>query len=417
MDQTEKKLRHRAVDLFEESKVLKRDIIKDGKASVENLVTEKTDIINKLENLKVIVKLETTDEMNAVVTYKIEQSKAKAIGGNESDSDNLSNERPSTSGLPKNPNRWTMPISMFSTSKIIIHENLLISTNSLGIQNTSKMSDKKLALKNSPNPARNNLEDLQTKTTSRTERIKRKLLKVPEDQTFVTDFFPYLDEFKENCMNIKILDIQKSESSGVNSLLELLAKTATINNNEKSKGNRYETSLKKFCCYLFLIGERMLYDTLYSNLNGAIPAISTIPREVTKNNNIEEGTPGMKELRKSLQKLKLPQIVWLSKDRTRINGRATSVQEIKRQFEDEVVANYACVLVAQPLKKSSSSFCYSVYGTNNKFKSEDVLRRRKTTLTMAENQEIKILGTSSDRDNRLLKTMKYVTKLSIAKNP
>ncbi|KAF5290199.1 hypothetical protein FQR65_LT11633 [Abscondita terminalis] len=64
MDQTEKKLRHTAVDLFEESKALKRDIIKYAKGSAENLGTEKTDIINKLENLKVIVEDSKTELQN-----------------------------------------------------------------------------------------------------------------------------------------------------------------------------------------------------------------------------------------------------------------------------------------------------------------------------------------------------------------
>lgn len=69
-------------------------------------------------------------------------------------------------------------------------------------------------------------------------------------------------------------------------------------------------------------------------------------------------------------------------------------------------------MVAQPLVEKSPPFCYCLFGSDNKFTADHVLRRWRTTLKMAEEQQIQVLGMSSDGDSRLLKVMKYITKLS-----
>jgi len=51
------------------------------------------------------------------------------------------------------------------------------------------------------------------------------------------------------------------------------------------------------------------------------------------------------------------------------------------------------------------SFCLSIYGTDSQFSYEDVMKRWEVMNSLAAQEEIDILGFSSDGDPRLLKAM------------
>jgi len=63
--------------------------------------------------------------------------------------------------------------------------------------------------------------------------------------------------------------------------------------------------------------------------------------------------------------------------------------------------------MAQPSVPGAPSFCISIFGTNNQFSFTDVISRWEKMIEMATNQNIHILGFSSDGDPRLLKAMQY----------
>jgi hypothetical protein len=69
--------------------------------------------------------------------------------------------------------------------------------------------------------------------------------------------------------------------------------------------------------------------------------------------------------------------------------------------------------MAQPMEPNAPSFCLSVFGTNNKFSADTVLARWKTITDVLKQQNIEILGVSSDGDSRLLKAMKIASGLSV----
>ncbi|CAG9814094.1 unnamed protein product [Phaedon cochleariae] len=221
-------------------------------------------------------------------------------------------------------------------------------------------------------------------------------------------------------------------------LLELFKSTVIRNeSNINSKQNRYDQHLKEFSTYLYLIGGNLLYQTLYSNMNGAMPSITTVRRQIERTSKtFNEGEFRFRELKQFLVSRNLPLCVWISEDATKIIERidysprnnknvgfvlpikedglintaffkATSYQEIKRQFSEETVSTYAYVIMAQPLQNNCPSFCLSVFGTDNKFSSEHVRKRWHTMKEYAQKKYgIHILGFSSDGDPRLLKCMR-----------
>ncbi|KAL4126815.1 hypothetical protein QTP88_011024 [Uroleucon formosanum] len=63
--------------------------------------------------------------------------------------------------------------------------------------------------------------------------------------------------------------------------------------------------------------------------------------------------------------------------------------------------------MAQPSLPGALSFCISIFGTNNHFSFTDVNNRWEKMIQMASNQNIHVLGFSSDGDPRLLKAMLY----------
>lgn len=83
----------------------------------------------------------------------------------------------------------------------------------------------------------------------------------------------------------------------------------------------------------------------------------------------------------------------------------TSATTIVNFFQKNDKANYTYVIMAKPLQDTSSAFCLSIYGTNNKFTSEDVINRWNVMQKLTSEVDIKILGFSSDGDTRLLKAM------------
>lgn len=154
----------------------------------------------------------------------------------------------------------------------------------------------------------------------------------------------------------------------------------------KSQRNKFTDPLKRFSLYLFIIGGRLLYESLYANLKNILPSITTINRLFDESNNIQEGILRFAELKAFLQKRNYPTKVFISEDQTAIVKRiqydpksnkmvgfvvpsckesgfplmglykVTSFKEIERAFREENVANNAYVYMAQPLVTNAPAF-------------------------------------------------------------
>lgn len=271
------------------------------------------------------------------------------------------------------------------------------------------------------------------------------------DQPLISNFYPILDKvsklLKEN-ENLKqmLLDNINNHNNytgikvskqieNMPILLKHLFKSSTANSDRKSNANIYDDTIKKFSLYLFFVGGRHLYQTLCNNMPNSIPSISSLFRYFGKTQKISEGCFRFMELRKFLDDRDLPLYVWLSEDGTRITGRieydnednklvgfvlplkngcpkmdtfvVTSVKSVLDAFKTATKSKYAYCIMAQPSVPSSPSFCVSIFGTDNCFSFEDVINRWDKMIEMANNQNIHILGFSSDGDPRLLKAMQY----------
>lgn len=176
------------------------------------------------------------------------------------------------------------------------------------------------------------------------------------------------------------------------------------NNRRHKQGRRYDDDIKKFAAHVFIVGGRLNYETLSANL--PLPSISTVSRVLhNEYPQLVEGKLRAKELKTYLLANGHPMHVWLSEDGTRISGKvqydATTNQlvgivqnldantglpvpaqldvntaaDIANHFAKGKISNYAYVVMAQPITSNASPFCLCIFGTDNIFKTDDVLRR------------------------------------------
>lgn len=219
-----------------------------------------------------------------------------------------------------------------------------------------------------------------------------------------------------------------------------------IRNKDRHKNfKRYSDTIKYFFLYIYLIGGRLCYETLSQNL--PIPTIGSINRYLQiEKPEIVEGKLRVEELNNYLEQLGVEKTVWLSEDATGIVSKveyhpatnqiigfvlplnchgmpialtymADSAERIKEYMINNIPRSKLVYLIlAQPMKENTPPFILSIFGTDNKFSTEDVLKRWKYTNTELMKFGIKVLGVSSDGDTRLLRGMKINTQLGSVNN-
>lgn len=111
------------------------------------------------------------------------------------------------------------------------------------------------------------------------------------------------------------------ESTNYSYVLNCLFTAARQQNAAKGKtGHRHQSTIKDFACYIFMLGGRLCYETLYMNL--PLPSPTTVGRYLHDYGpQIVEGVMRCSQLKKYLEDRLLPMTVWVSEDGTRITGR------------------------------------------------------------------------------------------------
>lgn len=288
---------------------------------------------------------------------------------------------------------------------------------------------------------------------SRPERERRKRELSVSNQPLITNFFNIVEAINSTIDNINMSTITDCINETVNNcelrstksstetltkskFFEILVDVATKNFSGNSKVNSYDEQLKTFSLYLFYSGGKLLYETLQANLKHILPSLSTLYRfrRNLQMGQIEEGEFNFKGLSTYLEERNLPRIVWVSEDATRINDKieydsktnkvlgfvlplqngmpnssaylARNADQMKYYFNNASKAEYAYVVMAQPLDSKTPAFCLAVFGTDNKFTNLDVSQRWHKMRELASANNIELLGFSSDGDTRLLKAMK-----------
>lgn len=224
--------------------------------------------------------------------------------------------------------------------------------------------------------------------------------------------------------------------------LNRLLANAVRNANRKKEGHRYDDTDKLFASYLRMIIGPMAYETLYRNLEGALPSLSSANRYIRASNcHMTEGILRCEELCVYLKQRKQPPIVSLSEDGTRIDGKiqydstsnqlvgfvlptnteigmpipfafpAKNAMEIINHFLNEnAVSSFLNVIMAQPLG-GAPPFCLLLYGSDNKYTASDVKNRWKCITAELNKLGISVLTIASDSDPKYNSAMRELSTI------
>lgn len=215
------------------------------------------------------------------------------------------------------------------------------------------------------------------------------------------------------------------------------------NINRSSPGYRHSDELKFYAAYIRMLSGKLAYETLKANASRSLPSLRTVDRFIAKaQSNVIEGGLRTEELLQYLTAQKLPKIVALSEDATRITNRiqydhhtnqligfvlplgengmpiigfnkASSAAEIEKCFYDietgreKKQACYLNVVMAQPLAVGIPAFCLLIFGSDAKYTSMDVDKRWAFISDELKKKGITVATFASDSDpkfNAIIKT-------------
>lgn len=237
-------------------------------------------------------------------------------------------------------------------------------------------------------------------------------------------------------------DTIKNTETKAQFLLNRLLANAVRNANRKKEGHRYDDTDKLFASYLRMLIGPMAYETLYRNLEGALPSLSSANRYIRASNcHMTEGILRGDELCVYLKQRKQPLIVSLSEDATRIVGKvqydstsnqligfvlpintkdampipfaypARNATEIIDHFlNGNAVSSFLNVLMAQPLD-GAPPFCLLLYGSDSKYTASDVKKRWEYVTQELNSLGITVLTFASDSDPKYNSAMREMSAL------
>lgn len=224
--------------------------------------------------------------------------------------------------------------------------------------------------------------------------------------------------------------------------LKKLLSNADLNANRHKEGYRYDDETKLFSSYLRILVGPLAYETLYKNLDAALPSLSTANRFIrASNSHITEGVIRGQQLRIYLEQRKQPSVVCLSEDATRIVGKvqydsssnqligfvlpisnstglpipfsypARDAAEIINHFRNgNSVASFLNVIMAQPLG-GAPPFCLLLFGSDNRYTAKDVLNRWQSITLELKKLGITVLTFASDSDPKYNSAMRQLSTI------
>ena len=283
---------------------------------------------------------------------------------------------------------------------------------------------------------------------SYTTRKNKMKLKCDPDQTYITEYFPFLDKvnkiFQENQLSaLATSSTSKSESVRYStSLFQSLLSNALNNVNQVPKRRRHSEVMKKFAISLLFTAGSLAYELVHKNMPEAFPSLRTVQKEVNKKYcSMVEGEFQFDMLSDHLDAYNAPRVISISEDGTRVLSRieydeesdkfigfvlpvndkyipvndsfcgCASFEDIERIFSTSVKASFAYVYMAQSLSPTVPPFCLALIGTDNHFDTRAVLSRWNYMIKECSARNIHIISFGSDGDSRLLSAMRLSSKL------
>lgn len=255
------------------------------------------------------------------------------------------------------------------------------------------------------------------------------------------------DEYESHIKVSTVNTVEKSEKNNNHAtpshyFLNKLLATADKNSERKSGGYRYDFETKMYSSYLRLIVGPLAYQTIHQNLQAAIPSLTSVNRYIRASNcNITEGILRCDELLIYLKERNLPLAVSLAEDGTKVRDcvqyssihnqlvgftlpvssvsglpipfsyPARNSTEIMEHFlNGNPVSTFINVIMAQPIA-DVPPFCLLIFGSDNRYTSNDVSNRWKFIVTKLKEREIKVIAISSDSDPKYNSSMRYLSKI------
>lgn len=220
--------------------------------------------------------------------------------------------------------------------------------------------------------------------------------------------------------------------------------TACFNQNIKrfKPGYRYTESTKLYAAYFRMISGKLAYETFKANVQHSVPCLRSVDQYISKEaSNAIEGVLRSAELLQYLNDLKLPKIVALSEDATRITNRvqydpqtnqlvgfvlplgangmpiagynkARSAAEMEQCFynvetrEERKRASFVNVVMAQSLVPGTPAFCLLLFGSDGKYTSKDIEKRWQFIRDELKKKGIEVVTFASDSDPKFNSYMK-----------
>lgn len=231
--------------------------------------------------------------------------------------------------------------------------------------------------------------------------------------------------------------------------LNKLTEQTNQNENREPGGYRYSADVKMYSSLLYMISGKFAYEIIQRNLVCALPSPSSVNRYIRKSDcHIIEGILRPQELLIYLKDRKLPLVVALSEDGTKIVGRvqydsktnqvvglvlpinnqnglpipftfkARNASEIAEHFAgNNENAVYVNVIMAQPISPNRvPPFCLLIYSTDNKYTSRNVCQRWTFIVSKLKELDIQVLAFSSDSDTKYNRCMRNLSSLGIKSN-
>lgn len=217
------------------------------------------------------------------------------------------------------------------------------------------------------------------------------------------------------------------------------------NKTRKKQGHRFSEECIQYNSLLRLTGGPKNYRTSKANNIHGVPSLSTIKKNIRKNESqIVEGVLRCEELKKHLIERDLPLLVSLSEDATRVTGKieysvrsntlvgfvlpistetsmpiptsylARSAAEVESHFLNKTsVGHNVNVIMAQPLALNEPPFCLLVYCSDNQYPATVIERRWTHIIDKLATINIKVLTIASDGDPKYNSVMRYSMGLGI----
>lgn len=227
-------------------------------------------------------------------------------------------------------------------------------------------------------------------------------------------------------------------------LLYKLIEIADQNEGRIKNGYRFDPEIASAAAALRVLTGPSVYNMIQSRMNLALPSLSSTNRRITDGKyKMIEGHLEANRLSQYLDQHKLPRIVSLSEDATRIVARiqydpyvnevvgfvlpldnktglpiahtfpADTAEQIWNHFNaSNEPSHHANVIMAQPLSKIAP-FCLLLFGTNGKYTAEDIANRWKNIQLELNKANIEVLTISTDSDQKQNSAMRKCSQLGV----